>query len=147
MHPYFIIILLFVLTVILVWLSVFQEQKLIKTFEVNDLLWDDEKIISLSNDFIETLDLTLLNLGFLPSHRGEYQSFLFKNKFLFKRYKQFDILTLNTFGSSYSIKLPKSATSTKNDLFAGKLLKINVKGQCLLFKLPNDKQNVIYKRY
>ena len=147
MNPYFIIISFIVLIVVLVLLSLSQEQKLIKTFEDNDLLWDNEKITSLSNDFIETLDLTLLNLGFLPSYKGEYQSFFFKNKFLFKRYKQFDILTLNTFDSSYSIKLPKSASSTKNDLFAGKLLKINVNGQCLLFKLPNDKQNVIYKRY
>ena len=111
------------------------------------MLWDNEKIISLSDDFIETLDLTLLNLGYLPSYRGKYQSLLFKNKFLLKRYKQFDILTLNTFDSSYSIKLPKSVSSIKNDLFAGKLLKINVKGLDLLFKLPNDKQNIIYKRY
>ena len=147
MHTYFIIVLFFVLTIILVLLSIFIEQKLIKTFEDNDLLWDNEKIISLSNDFIESLDLTLLNLGFLPSYKGEYRSFLFKNKFLFERYKQFDILTLNTFDSSYSIKLPKSASIIKNDIFAGKLLKINVNGQCLLFKLPNDKQNVIYKRY
>lgn len=147
MYPYFIIILFFIFTICGVLLSISQEHRLIKTFENNDLLWDNEKIISLSDDFIETLDLTLLNLGYLPSYRGKYQSLLFKNKFLFKRYKQFDILTLNTFDSSYSIKLSKSASSIKNDIFAGKLLKINIKGQNLLFRLPNEMQNIIYRRY
>jgi hypothetical protein len=113
------IFLFLVLTIILVLVSIAQEQKLIKTFENNDLLWDENKITSLSDEYIDTLNLTLLNLGFLPSHKGKYNSILFKNKFQLKRYTEFDILTLNTFVSSYSIKLPKSASSIKNDIFAG----------------------------
>ena len=147
MYPYFIIILFFVLTIILVLLNIAQEQKLIKTFESNDLLWEEHKIISLSDEYIDTLDLTLLNLGYFPSYRGEYKSFLFKNKFQLKRYTKFDILTLNSHTSSFSIKLSKSASSIKNDLFAGKLLKINIKGQNLLFRLPNEMQNIIHRRY
>ena len=147
MQPYFIIILFFVLTIILVLLSIAQEQKLIKTFESNDLLWDENKMDSLSNELIDTLDLTLLNLGFLPSSRGEYKSFLFDNKFQLKCYTKFDILTLSTHISSYSIKLSKSASSIKNDIFAGKLLKINVNGQNLLFRLPKKMQNIINRRY
>ena len=147
MYPYFIIILFFVLTIILVLLSIAQEQKLIKTFESNDLLWDENKIASLSDEYIDTLNLMLLNLGFLPSHRGKYNSFLFENKFQLKRYTNFDILTLNSHTLSFSIKLPKSASSIKNDIFAGKLLKIDVKGQNLLFRLPNEMQNIIHRRY
>lgn len=146
MHPYIIIILFFVLTVVFVWLSIAQEHKLIKTFENNDLLLDDENLTS-EEGFVGEFDLTLLNLGFLPSYRGEYQSFLFKNKFLLKCYNRFNILTLNTLTSSYNIKLPKSAISVKNEVLTGKLLKINVNGQNLLFKLPNEMQNVIYKRF
>lgn len=145
MQPYFIIILFFVLTIIFVLLSITQEQKLIKTFKDNDLLLDENEIASLSNEYIGTLDLTLLNLGFLPSSRGRYQSFLFENKFQLKCYKNFHILTLNTLASSYSIKLPKSASIIKNDIFAGKLLKINVKDQILIFKLSSEIQNTIYK--
>ena len=147
MYPYFIIILFFVLTIILVLLSIAQEQKLIKTFESNDLLWEEHKTISLSDEYIDTLDLTLLNLGYFPSYRGEYKSFLFKNKFQLERYTKFDILTLNSHTSSFSIKLSKSASSIKNDIFAGKLLKINIKGQNLLFRLPNEMQNIIHRRY
>ena len=141
------IILCVALLITLVILTINQEQKLLQTFEESDLLWDKETVIKHSDDFIETFDLKLLNLGFLPSYRGEYQSFSFKNRFQLKRYTNFDVLTLHTFMASYSIKLPKSAISMKHDIFTGKLLKIKVKGQNLLFRLPNEMQNAIYKRY
>ena len=123
-----------------------QEQKLIQTFKDNDFSLDKEAILQNSNNFEDCFEITLVNLGFLPSYRGEYQSILFKNKFYLELYETFDILTLNTSEASYKIKLPKSASRIKSDLFTGKLLEIKVKGQALLFRLPNEMQNVIYKR-
>ena len=119
-----------------------QEQKLIQTFKDNDF----SLVLQNSNNFEDCFEITLVNLGFLPSYRGEYQSILFKNKFYLELYETFDILTLNTSEASYKIKLPKSASRIKSDLFTGKLLEIKVKGQALLFRLPNEMQNVIYKR-
>lgn len=119
-----------------------QEQKLIQTFKDNDF----SLVLQNSNNFEDCFEITLVNLGFLPSYRGEYQSILFKNKFYLECYETFDILTLNTSEASYKIKLPKSASRIKSDLFTGKLLEIKVKGQALLFRLPNEMQNVIYKR-
>ena len=105
------------MTIILVLFGIIQEQKLIKTFEDNDLLLSNEETILLSNEHIETLDLILVNLGFLPSCKGEYCSILFKNRFQLNCYKEFDILTLSTYVTSYSIKLSKTASSIKNDFF------------------------------
>lgn len=124
--------------------SLSQEQKLIKIFEDNDYISDGE---TLTTKNINSFEITLLNLGFLPSYRGEYQAILFNNKFYLECYESFDILTLKTITGSYSIKLPKSVSSIKNDIFTGKLLKINVKGQLLLFRLPNEMQHTICKRY
>ena len=142
MNPYFIIILILVMTIILVLFGIIQEQKLIKTFEDNDLLLSNEEIILLSNEHIETLDLILVNLGVLPSCKGEYCSILFKNRFQLNCYKEFDILTLSTYVTSYSIKLSKTASSIKNDFLIGKFVEINVNGQNLLFKFPKDKRNL-----
>ena len=142
-------ILLIVLFVILLLLlfGITQEQKLIQTFKNNDISLDKSAEFQNSGNSVDSFEITLLNLGFLPSHRGEYNSILFENKFYFERYDTFDALTLTTFGSSYKIKLPKSASSIKNDIFSGKLLQIKVNGQNLLFRMPNEMQNVIYKRY
>ncbi len=139
-------ILLVVLFIVLYLLGINQEQKLIQTFKDNDFFYDKEAIVHNSNNSAVRFEITLLNLGFLPSYRGEYQSTLFKNKFYFECYETFDVLTLNTFTSQYNIKLPKSASSIKNDIFIGKFMKINVNGQNLLFRLPNEIQDTIYKR-
>ena len=99
------------------------------------------------NNPIHSFEILLINFDFLPSYRGKYCSILFKNKFNLKLYADFDVLTIDTLNFSYSIKLPKSASSVKNDIFAGKLLKIKIPGHNLLFKLPNEMQNIIYKNY
>ncbi len=142
-----VIFLLIVSFIALFFFGLSQEQKLIKIFEDNDFILDKETILQNSSGFVDSFEITLLNLGVLPSYRGEYQSILFKNKFYIECYESFDILTLNTYTSSYSIKIPKYASSIKNDIFVGRILKINVQGLNLLFRLPNEMQSLIYKRY
>lgn len=142
-----VIFLLIVSFIALFFFGLSQEQKLIKIFEDNDFILDKETILQNSTGFVDSFEITLLNLGVLLSYRGEYQSILFKNKFFIECYESFDILTLNTYTSSYSIKIPKYASSIKNDIFVGRILKINVQGLNLLFRLPNEMQSSIYKRY
>lgn len=142
--------MLIIVTFLVVFLALFligllQEQKLIKTFEDNEFSEDREESVQSSNNCLETLELTLLNLDFLPSYRGQYRSILFDNKFQLERYKSFDILILNTLTSQYKIKISKSDSNIRKDLFAGTLLQIKTKGHNLLFKLPNEKQDVVYK--
>ena len=139
-------LLLIVLFVSLYLLGISQEQRLIQTFKDNDFSLDKEPIFQNSNNLEDGFEITLLNLGFLPSYRGEYQSILFKNKFYLECHEKFNVLTLNTSTAMYKIKLPKSASRIKSDLFTGKLLEIKVRGQTLLFRLPNEMQNLIYKR-
>lgn len=140
------VLLVVVLFVALFLFGISQEQKLIQTFKDNDFSLDKEAILQNSDDFADSFELTLSNLGFLPSYRGEYQSILFENKFYLECHKTFDLLTLRTSAASYKIKVPKSASRIKSDLFTGKLLEIKLKGQTLLFRLPNEVQNAIYKR-
>ena len=120
-----------------------REQGLINTFRDNEIL-DSETAVQNTDDFVNYVELTLINLDFLPSYRGEYQSLLFNNKFQMECYREFNILTLNTTISSYRIKIPKDACSIKKDIFSGKCLKISIKQHNLLFKLPNEMQNIIY---
>ena len=138
------IILIIILFIILFSIGILREQGLINTFKENDI-FDDEIITQKSSDTIDCFELTLVNLDFLPSYRGQYQSLLFDNKLQIECYSEFNILTLNTTMSSYRIKIPKNACSIKKDIFSGKLLKISIKQHNLLFKLPNEMQNIIYK--
>ena len=94
---------------------------------------------------MSNFEILLINFDFLPSFKGEYSSVLFENKFNLELYADFDLLTLNTYHSSYSIKLPKTASSVKNDIFAGKLLKIQIPEHNLVFKLPNEIQKIYSK--
>ena len=141
-----IFIFIFVFIIALLLLGIFQEEKLIQTFKDNDLFTEYTELRQYENP-IHRFEILLINLDFLPSYRGEYCSILFENRFNLKLYSDFDILTLNTINFSYSIKLSKSASSIQNDIFAGKLLKIKIPGHNLLFKLPNEVQNIIYKNY
>lgn len=145
----FVVVVVFLVIVLfagLYLLGVNQENKLIQTFKDNDFSLDKDAISQNSNNLEDGFEITLLNLVFLPSYRGEYQSFLFKNKFYLECHETFDALTLNTSTATYKIKLSKSASRIKRDLFPGKLLEIKVGEQSLLFRLPNEMQNLIYKR-
>ncbi len=93
-------------------IGILREQGLINTFKENDI-FDDEIITQKSSDTIDCFELTLVNLDFLPSYRGQYQSLLFDNKFQIECYREFNILTLNTTMSSYRIKIPKGVCGIK----------------------------------
>ncbi len=136
-------VLIIVLFITLFLMGIQREQGLINTFRDNEIL-DSETAVQNTDDFVNYVELTLINLDFLPSYRGEYQSLLFNNKFQMECYREFNILTLNTTISSYRIKIPKDACSIKKDIFSGKCLKISIKQHNLLFKLPNEMQNIIY---
>lgn len=136
-------VLIIVLFITLFLMGIQREQCLINTFRDNEIL-DSETAVQNTDDFVNYVELTLINLDFLPSYRGEYQSLLFNNKFQMECYREFNILTLNTTISSYRIKIPKDACSIKKDIFSGKCLKISIKQHNLLFKLPNEMQNIIY---
>ncbi len=136
-------VLIIVLFITLFLMGIQREQGLINTFRDNEIL-DSETAVQNTDDFVNYVELTLINLDFLPSYRGEYQSLLFNNKFQMECYREFNILTLNTTISSYRIKIPKDACSIKKDIFSGKCLKISIKQHNLLFKLPNEMHNIIY---
>ena len=136
-------VLIIVLFITLFLMGIQREQGLINTFRDNEIL-DSETAVQNTDDFVNYVELTLINLDFLPSYRGEYQSLLFNNKFQMECYREFNILTLNTTISSYRIKIPKDACSIKKDIFSGKCLKISIKQHNLFFKLPNEMQNIIY---
>ncbi len=133
-----------ILFIVLFSLQIFQEIKLIKIFEDNNLLIENTELQQADNP-LSNFEILLINFDFLPSFKGEYSSVLFENKFNLELYADFDLLTLNTYHSSYSIKLPKTASSVKNDIFAGKLLKIQIPEHSLVFKLPNEMQKIYSK--
>lgn len=139
-----IIILICILFITLWVIQIRQEQSLINLFKENDI-YDDRLIIQESDNNIDSFELLLVNLDILPSYMGKYQSLLFDNKFHLECYRDFYILIMNTNMSSYRIKIPKMVCSIKNDIFLGKSLKIKLKKHSLLFKLPNELQNIMYK--
>lgn len=137
-------ILIILLFITLFSIGIQRELDLINIFREN-ATFDDKIEVQNNNDFSDCTELTLVNLDFLPSYRGEYQSLFFNNKFQMECYKEFVILTLNTISASYRIKIPKEACSVKIDIFSGMLLKIKVKQHSLLFKLPKEVQNILHK--
>ena len=139
-----VVILIIILSFILLSIAVLKERDLINTFRNHSVI-KDEALSQESHDFIGRFELTLVNFDFLPSYKGKYQSILFKNKFQMECYREFYILTIVTADSSYRIKVSPKECSIKKDIFSGKLLKVKVRQHNLLFKLPNEMQNIIYK--
>lgn len=139
-----VVILIIILSFILLSIAVLKERDLINTFRNHSVI-KDEALSQKSHDFIGRFELTLVNFDFLPSYKGKYQSILFKNKFQMECYRKFYILTIFTADSSYRIKVSPKECHIKKDIFSGKLLKVKVRQHNLLFKLPNEMQNIIYK--
>ena len=78
-------VLIIVLFITLFLMGIQREQGLINTFRDNEIL-DSETAVQNTDDFVNYVELTLINLDFLPSYRGEYQSLLFNNKFQMECY-------------------------------------------------------------